>query len=295
MVVALTDRKRLQALARLFHGRPFARDKLSLDGWPGFRDDLKAALADLKVSHRAERKVSGQLHEETFYGKTNEEGVWVARKPVEKLSPNEIKGIRDDGIRRIVESRLNEHGIEFGRGKKTDKQKWKQALANLEMPSGVPIRKVRVKKTEGSILPVREGTPNEVYVKPGSTHHLCIFEFEAKGKTKREAIFVTMLEAVQRLKAKEPIIQRTHPERPDARFVMSLSRGETVLADWHGEEKLLVFKTAVSSSPQGQIRFAEHSDARRSKDYRKFPCSANTLDARKVTIDALGRQRWAND
>ncbi len=294
VVIALTNRKRLAELAQIrAEGGTQRTGRIALDPWDSFRDDLQQAVRQIKVSHRAERKVRGQLHEETLYGKTEREGYWVARKPVESLSANEIESIRDPGIRRIIIDRLREHGIEFGRGKKIDAKKWKQAIAHLTMPSGVPIKKVRVVKHEQTIRAIREGKPGEAYVKPGSTHHLCIFEFEEKGKTRREAVFVTMLEATARLKDKQPVIQRTHPERPEARFLMSLSRGEMVLADWKGEEKLLVFRTGAST--EGKIYFSEHTDSRRSADYKKYRATANTLDARKVTVDPVGRLRWAND
>jgi CRISPR-associated endonuclease Csn1 len=171
----------------------------------------------------------------------------------------------------------------------------KEALTReqLRMPSGVPIKKVRVIKPELTIRPLRTSDENQAYVKPGATHHLAIFEFTERGKTKREAVFVTMLEAMQRLKAGQPVIERRHPQRPDAKFVMSLSSREMVLANWKGEQRLLVFKTAAST--QGQIYFAEHTDARRSSEQKKFVATANSLDARKVTVDPLGRIRWAND
>jgi len=102
-----------------------------------------------------------------------------------------------------------------------------------------------------------------------------------------------MLEAINRLKRNEPIVQRTHPDKPDARFVMSLASRELVLANWKDGQRLLVFKTAAST--QGQIYFAEHLDARRSSDQAKFVATANLLDARKVTVDPLGRIRRAND
>ena len=37
------------------------------------------------------------------------------------------------------------------------------------------------------------------------------------------------------------------------------------------------------------------TDARRSSEQAKFVATANSLDARKVTVDPLGRIRWAND
>jgi len=338
VVIALTHRSRLQELSRIRQaGGTKATGEMALDPWLSFRDDLKEAVGDIKVSHRSERQVSGQLHEDTLYGPTAKEGHWVARKPIESLSPNEIESIRDKGIQRIIIDRLREHGIEFGRGKKVDAKTWKQALVDLRIPPkkernkhkpGVPIKRVRVVKPEQTIRPIRKDTPDTAFVKPGSTHHLCLFEFEENGKTKRDAVFVTMLEAAGRIRQQQqrlaevrkslvdqgvdrdelkrrlneakskiaqeiPIIQRTHPERPEARFLMSLSRGEMVLADWKGQERLLVFRTAAST--QGQIYFVEHTDARRSTDQKKFVANANTLNARKVTVDPLGRIRWAND
>ncbi|MBN1591498.1 MAG: type II CRISPR RNA-guided endonuclease Cas9 [Pirellulales bacterium] len=294
VVVALTNRKRLQELSRIHQaGGTEATGEIALDPWDGFRDDLKEAVARINVSHRAERKVSGRLHEETLYGKTDAEGQWVVRKPVAALSPNEIERIRDEGIKRIVTERLREEGIEFGRGKKVDPAAWKKAMADLKMPSGVPIKKVRILKPDLTIQPIREGTPNQAYVKPGSTHHLCIFEFDDHGKPKREAVFVTMLEATRRLKNREPVIQRTHPEHPEARFIMSLCRGEMVLANYAGNEKLLMYKTAASTT--GQMIFVEHTDARDSSSQKGFSAKATTLDGRKVTVDLLGRIRWAGD
>ncbi len=75
--------------------------------------------------------------------------------------------------------------------------------------------------------------------------------------------------------------------------LLVLRPNDPVLADWKGEEKLLTYKTAASTS--GQMWFAEHTDARKSSDYKKHASNANTLDARKVTVDPLGRIRWAND
>jgi CRISPR-associated endonuclease Csn1 len=294
VVVSLTNRSRLHQLSDIVkRGGARAHGEVLEDPWPGFREDVVQAVKRIKVSHRVERKVAGKLHEETLYGPMPKAGEWVVRKPVDSLSPSEIERIRDDTIREIVVTELKKHGIEFGRGQSTNAKQIKTALSDLKMPSGVRIKKVRITKPELTIQPVRVGRSDEAYVKPGSTHHLCIFESKENGKSMREAVFVTMLEAMNRLKRGEPIVQRVHPTRSDAKFVMSLSSREMVLANWKGEEKLLTFKTAAST--QGQIYFAEHTDARRSSDQAKFVARANSLDGRKVTVDPLGRMRWAND
>jgi CRISPR-associated endonuclease Csn1 len=303
-----------------------------------FRDLVSEKIRSINVSHRVRRGVSGGLHEETNHGPVFErvngaerkakrrEGEFVVRKAVESLSMNEVEKIRDETIRKIVVKRLEEHGIRIGRGaEKVPPKKMQEAMKDLRMPSGVPIRKVRIVKNELTIRPLREGTAGETWVKPGSTHHLCIFEWterDKKGKEKRvrDAIFVSMLEAKQRIKEQlkerdrlmkagepkeaaahkaaksHPIIRRTHPEREDAKFVMSLSGGELVLAKVKGRDEpvLLTFKTAAST--RDQIYFAAATDARRASNQKQtFFTTMSLSDARKVTVDPLGRVRWAND
>lgn len=339
IVVALTDRPRLQNLSHVRKAAGSDSSAILNFPWVTFKADVKDKISAIRVSHRAERKVAGALHEDSAYGATRENGVFVIRKPLEALSPNEVAQIRDDGIRRIVETRLREHGIEFGRGKKgrddrDSARKWKEAMTNLTMPSGVPIRRVRVLRNELTIRPIRKGGITQMHVKPGSTHHIAFFEWEEKGRKRREAVFTTMLDSINRVKAQRqgfarlaselffrtgrqltkhekefaqlqrraclasPLIQRTPPATQpsiprNAKFLFSLSRGEVVLANWKGTQQLLVFKTGTST--QGQLYFALHSDARRSADQTKYVATANSLDAKKVLVDPIGRIRWAND
>lgn len=298
VVVALTNRSRLQKLSHLIErGGARAHGEVLDDPWPNFRDDIVAAVRKLKVSYRVERKVAGKLHEETLYGPTPTPGEWVVRKPIESLSAAEIERIRDATIKNIVVARLKEQGIDFGRGKKPDAKKLKEALVGLKMPSGIPIKKVRITKPELTIQPIRAGRPDQAYVKPGSTHHLCIFETQDNGKPKREAVFVTMLEAMNRLKRREPVIQRTHPTKPDARFIMSLSTRELVLLEINGNDELFCYHTAASTTQQ--MTFYPHTAAKHNGTMygklTKYPASLMDLNPRKVTVDPLGRIRWAND
>ncbi len=310
IVLALTNRSRLQELAAMWRigGREgidrSTGELLAIAApWDNFRQSAVDAVSDIKVSHRVRRRVSGGLHENTFYGPVYDaagervKGVFVVRKPLARLTPNEIPLIRDGGIRRIVETRLTEAGIEFGRGKKKFGETYHQAIAGLAMPSGMPIRKVRVYRKESTIRPIREGSPGEVWVKTGANHHLCIFEWILNGKTKCGGVVISLLEAVQRAKAGLAIVQQTpprdHPTIPaDAAFLMSLSAGEMVLAEHKGQAKLWCFSSVVSTN--GQIMFVDHADARPSHDAR-FGLSVNKFRGRKVTVDPLGRIRWAND
>lgn len=304
IVVALTNRSRLQKLSRIRKAGGMRATGEALDlPWKSFRDDVIARIKTINVSRRAERKVAGGLHDDKPYGVTSETGSFVLRKPIVDLSPNEVMQIRDAGIRRIIEARLAEHGIEVGRGKKDKenrdfKKNLEAALAGLAMPSGVPIKRVRLLRKDLTIRPIRDEKQDQAFVKPGSTHHLALFEWVVKGKLNRSAVFVTMLEAIDRVKHHQPVIERTPPSEhnkipPNARFLFSLSKGELILAKIDGNEQLMVFDTAAQTSEQ--MWFYRHTDARKSSDRDTSSFKPNTINARKVTVDPLGRIRWAND
>jgi hypothetical protein len=74
---------------------------------------------------------------------------------------------------------------------------------------------------------------------------------------------------------------------------MSLARGEMVLGRFKRQTRLASFKTGAST--QGQLYFVEHTDARKGTKYQKLVVMAGTFDGRKVTVDPLGRIRWAGD
>jgi len=314
-----------EPLAALLHGDP--------ERWlPGAERMGEQLIFDVGLGprgRRVQRKVRGALHEETLYGPTDkpwrkrdgerpwakgwveQPGQFAYRKPLEALTLAEVEHIRDARVRELVIARLERHGIKAGRKKRGEgeagggetpsgrgipKEVWKEPLllTPREGRGGRPavIKKVRLVKKEGTIQPIRSG---RAYVKPGSLHHLCLFEYrDERGRTRREAVFVSMLEAARRKKDGEPIIRRVHPARPDARFIMSLSRGEMVLLRHNGREALYCFVTAASTSEQ--MWFRHHTAAGKASDKRGVVSkSPGTLDARKVTVDVLGRIRWAND
>jgi len=302
IVVALTDQSRLQKLSRMYKTGEAGAEILP---WDNFRNSVVESVKAINVSHRVQRKVTGALHEETIYGPVREKNVrgeivqrpgeFVVRKPLESLTQAMVEDIRADDptIKNLVLGRLAEFGVTPGKKSAggIPKEVWAKPLL---MKSGIPVKKVTLVKRDETIRPIREGA----YVKPGSTHHLCIFEYTENGKKKRDAVFVTMLEAVDRIRERKPVISRAHPDRPDARFVMSLSRGELISAVFKGKMRIAQFKTAASTTQQ--MIFTEHTDARRdSGDSRaqKLSATPDSLDkqARKITIDPLGRVRWAND
>ena len=306
MVVALSNHQRIQNLGivlRNEHARELgftedlpaairAATRLKLP-WETFRDDAVASVAAINVSYRPHRRASGPLHEATTYGPTETPGVVCVRKELSALSLAEVERIRDPRDRQIVLDRLAEHGIEAGRGskQKLTADVWKEPLwKNKE--KGVRIKKVRITKNESTVRSIRGGS---VLVKPGNTHHLCVFEARGtKGESKLVVHFVLMLDAAKRIREKQPIIQRTHPEHSDARFMFSLSNNEMLLIEHNGKEDL--YRLVRSASTSCQMWFKHHAaGGESSSKIGEISKSPGTLKARKVTVNPIGQIRWAND
>lgn len=289
VVIALTSHSRLQQLAAIRRaGGTDATGEVLADPWPRFRDDVREAVGRVNVSHRVRRRVSGALHEETIYGATNTPGEFVYRKPLEALTGPMVKDIRDRTIRGLVEQRLTAHGIDPKKTKKLPADLWKEPLL---MPSGVPIKKVRLIRRDETIQPIRGGT---AYVKPGDVHHVCVFEWtDNAGRLRRDAAYVSLLEAAERVRARCPVVQRVHPERKDARFVMSLCTGDSLVAEFEGKERLVAVSTLVST--QKRIHIVDANDARPSSKKKNVGKTPTSLGGRKVIVDPIGRIRWAND
>ncbi len=327
IVIALTDRKRLYQLAQASRGRDAKLD----EPWPNFRREVAAVIERINVSHRVRRKVSGQLHDATIYAPTNTPDRYVYRKFLEQLSLAEVPHIRDPRIRQLVEDRLRQHGLEPGRGKGAiPAEVWNKPLMMpaRDARSSTVIRRVRLLKPSKSLVPIRGGT---AYVEPGNTHHLCLFELDASdGQKKRVAVFVSMLEAANRLREQQrlikevakqlrarglrgralreqlarerrriltevaPLVRRQHPDHPEAHFLMSLSNNELVLLEHEGKFELYRLQTSASTSQQ--MWFRHHAACGKTSDkIGKVSKKPSTFQGRKVTVDPLGRIRWARD
>ncbi len=307
VVVALTNHSRMQALAGANRMDQMEQYGLQLDaeqvhqinkkldpkcGLSEFRHDVSDMVSKINVSYRVRRKASGQLHEETVYGKTETEGEFVVRKDLTALTPSMIEVIRDPVVRKKVIDHLRKHGVEIGRKKvKISPDVWKDPLWMNE-EKGIRINKVRIVKRDQTIESIREGT---AYVKPGNTHHFCLFEYvDKKGKKKITSVFVTMIEAMGRVRKKESVIQRAHPEFPEAKFLFSLSSNEMLRIEHKDKTELYQYITAASTSKQ--MWFKHHcaggKAASKIGEISKMPGS---LIAKKVTVDPIGQIRWAND
>jgi len=297
VVVAVTKNEHLRRLAKSKYSKV---DRSFGEPWRNFREELAEKVKHINISHRATRKVSGALHEETSYGLTGEtdekgQDVFVYRKKLEDLTGPMVGKIVDPVVRQIVKDRLLENGIDPGKVKKIPKEVWNKPLymKNIKGDKKVPIKKVRVRDVFKNmiLLKDKEGRPYRA-VAPGSNHHLEIFEYkDEKGNIKRDAKVVTMFEAAQRNKRGENVVQRDHGD--GRKFVCSLSINEMVMMkDKKGEMDLYRVQKMDKNK---MVRFRHHKAATIEKREEYIDKTAYLFDGHKVTVDPLGRIHRAND
>lgn len=265
--------------------------------WEGFEEELKNSLNSIVVSHRVQRKVKGKLHKETHYWKeTNgvHTGKYITRKWLDTdFKVAQAERICDDKIKKLVKKRLSECNNDPKRA----------FVKPLYLTKDVQIRRVRIweKHKDRNMLKIR----GNVYVERPENHHIEIFQRE-------DGAYVCktwdMWEVASRVKRKEPIVLKRHPKYPDAEFVMSLAKGETVELD--GKKGRRVFARVIqvgsdeNEGKQADLHLWEVNVARLDERIKKETPGAyrirsmkefKELGIKKVTVDPLGRIRRAND
>ena len=281
-VVACTDRALLQRAATAA-GRTekLEADRLFADGvpepFPDFRATLARSLEALIVSHKLDHGVEGQLHEDTAYGLVNEEidgkrFNLVTRKSISSLTAKEVSQVRDTDLRAQLMA-VAEQAASSG-------AKLDQALAAFGKKWN--IRRVRVLKTESSIITVRHGNGFEKALVPGAVHRMEVFCLP-DGQWDFEA--VTVFDANQTGYA--PAWQR---KNPDASLVMRLHKGDTLEADLRGKpEYWVVYRLNPASN---RIWVAPHMDAgdQSSRAWQRPTIKKlQAVGAKLVRVDMLGR------
>jgi CRISPR-associated endonuclease Csn1 len=293
VVVAVTENEHLRRLARSKYSAIGERFDVP---WPDFRNEVREKVKHINVSHRVCRKVSGKLHEETNYGATSKEGLYVFRKELKALTLAMVKNIVDDVARDIVKRRLQEKGIEPTRSKREiPADVWKDPLymRTTKSDKKVLIKKVRVYNVAGNVIPMkdRSGHPYR-YVEPGSNHHVEVFEYTDKnGRIKRESKVVSMFDAVQRSQKGEPVVCKDYGG--GRKFVCSLAINDIVMMKNKAGEMDLYRVQKMDANKM--VRFRHHTASTIDRKETYIDKTAHLFEGHKVTVDPLGRIWPDND
>lgn len=258
--------------------------------WAAIRMDAERAVADIVVSHRVRKKLSGPLHKETVYGDTGENVTgktgqtyryFVSRRKVEDLSKSDLREKNkdlwpDQKLREIIESWVNAQG--GGDPKKAFPPYPRRGR------KGPEIRKVRLRKKQQVDLMAKASTG---YADLGNNHHIAIYLLQG-GAVRHEV--VSLLEASRRLARQDSIVRR---ERGDgAKFLMSLSPGDSLRLVRDGKESVRVVSSVWGN---GQVVLTDHNDAVKVTEFRPRPKTIVSNGGKKVSVDPIGRIRPAND
>ncbi len=307
IVIAMTDHARLHALAN-------ARGENMPPPWSGFLNDARMAVLSINVSHKAQRKISGALHEATIYGPTQKgdssvnperpwakdwvevDNVFVRRKEITEIkNAKHLEKVRDPVIRDTLAEHLRNLGVD-PYGKKQYPSDAFKGENRPHMKSGVPIKKARMLEESETFQRV-SCRRNMQFVKPGNNHHI-IYWAEGEGENEKwSADVITMWDAAKRARAGLPPVDRTAPK--GKRFVMSLANGEMFeMEGAKGEVMLCVVRKMDQRSKR--VYYKNHTDARETDEINKdnlylSPKKMKECGVRKVIVDPVGRIRWAND
>ncbi len=326
IVIALTDDKIIKKISEasknsndvyhIFKNSPLP--------WENFNKDVKDILSKILVSIKVNKKVSGQIHDETFYKKPLPEEPSEDKKKkhiythqrvkLEELSKKDVEKIVDKRIKNLVKEKLN--GEEPSKIFKDPKDH-----PYIEQKNGkkVQIHKVSVEITFDTYDKIGK---EERYVRSANTHHIAYFE-DLKTK-KWDAEVVSLLEAYKRVKEyrklsederkkiKDPIIKKDYGE--DKKFLFSLSKGEIIELNTPDNKRELYVVKIISASNK-QIRFKKINDAKdnsskegltaptstlKKRNYKNeglsaCPSALQERNCKKVVINILGEKHYSND
>ncbi len=327
IAIAATSRAALKRLSDAHSAYGMKEEKLVRHfppPWEGFYIDVEYALQKIIVSRRVNRKVRGQMHEDTFYGmlkdnlgnqKQNKNGVplYTVRKPIENMKAKQIRNIIDEKVKDAIYERLYEFGVDVYRENKNNfglssaefNKKRNEAFAEPVFLNGIksgkktPIKKARIEVASSNMFKI---SGYNKWVEPGSNHHVEIYADE-DGTQKGE--IVTLFEAYRRKREGEPIIKTNHG--PNKEFVCSLQINEAVLwgevpEAFDPEDKATygavfdkVFR--VQKSSKAQMNFRTHNTAI-TNDYDRrclLQKSPSKFFGTKILISPAGFIEYADD
>lgn len=264
-VVAMTSRSLLQKITCAYNAD---RDKIIVpEPWENVREDLERALNCITVSHRSDHGVEGKLHDETAYGfvdrsKKPENGNLVYRKPLSSLTDNEIDNIRDEQLRAMVRTFVDQE-VSLGTKLADALKKFQANIRNPHIKHG--LRRVRLLKTKDpkyllSLSKKGENIPYKAYA-ADSNLFMEIFE-KPDGEWDGEA--VTFHQANQ-----ESYILRWPANHPGSKLLMRVYKDDLIRIEHEGERKIA--RVVRLEPSQGRIRLAPDRESGSLEDRNKSP------------------------
>jgi len=310
IVIACTSRSLIQRLATASAAaeeRGAERVVERIDPpWPGFREDVRAAVNAIVVSHKPDHgtmsredyakgrgQTAGKLHNDTAYGHTGEKDASGNDIVVRRIAITDIRGPAD-----IMKIRTNAHGhselrdrlYEATRG--LEGKAFEQAV--LDFVKGDAkfrgIRHVRITEVANPVWITHGGGRHKKGYLPGGNDRFDVWELP-DGKWDAEV--VTTFDA-----HRPGFVPRMRLENHNARKIMSLKKGDMVAYDDPDNGKRIIAIVRKFDQRNKQLYLDPHNEAgnldRREKEktykpLRPMPNPLKKYRPRQVRIDEIGQ------
>ena len=313
-VTAVTTRSLLQGIARtaaLAENKDLDRLFEGLEQpWQGFREELGEALGKVTVSHKPDhgRKgrpsrqhdvTSGQLHNETAYGITdqvnrNGDRLVVYRIALANLQPKDLTDPE-----RLTDRSLREALYAATRG--LSGAAFQKALADFSTAPGPwkGIRRLRVRKPL-QVIPIKDASGRVYKGYQGDSNALYTVWCMPDGKwithwKDRDGVARSGIVSTFDYHQQDYVEHRPHPA---AKKILCLRQNDLIAVERNGAPREIMRVQKYSQS--GQVFLIAHNEAGKMVDRDKNPddpfkfygpraSSLQAMRARQIRIDPLGR------
>jgi len=262
--------------------------------WPGFRRRIVALYEEVLVSHKASRKVNGQLHEETHYGKVTSphrdgKDLYARRRPIHDItSKKRLDEVADPAVRGALIADLHARGFDpdTARSFSFDRERLPR------MPDGQVIKRVRCHINQPNNRLLRPTRDSRTGVTLSNNHAAYVFQGVDTGTWRIEVI--PRIDAFQARRRPASDI-RVYLARSGELFLFSLCRGDTLALASPDSDDLRTVLVESLDRDASRIEVVPLNSVRYERRLRYSGKALKKLGATKIVITADGQVRTAND
>ena len=170
--------------------------------FPNYRKSLELAIDNIKTSHKADRSISGKLHEETAYGIVENDDKYnvVTRWTVDKFKEQKhFETIRDNELKEIACS---------------DKELFANIVETRKIKSIIKLAK------ENPVIKIKDKSGRDYKAFAGG-NNICVEIYEVNGVRKSEVI--QLFDAAQK-----GFMPEWMKEYPNGKLLMRLFKGDVI-------------------------------------------------------------------
>ena len=171
--------------------------------FPNYRKSLQISINNIKTSHKADRSISGKLHEDTAYGivEDNDKYNVVTRWTLDKFKEKKhFEMIRDNELKEIACS---------------DKELFNKIVDEKS------IKGIRVLKSENPVIKIKDKSGNEYKAFAGG-NNICVEVYE-HNTGDRDIEIISLFDASQ-----HNFIPNWVKNYPNAKLIMRLFKGDII-------------------------------------------------------------------